>query len=61
MTEEESNPLSPILENMPLVAIIEGAILIIMGVYFYLFPEGEQSVTALIPAFIGLGLSLIHI
>ena len=56
MTEEESNPLSPILENMPLVAIIEGAILIIMGVYFYLFPEGEQSVTALIPAFIGLGL-----
>ena len=27
-----------------------------MGVYFYLFPENEQSVTALIPAFIGLGL-----
>ena len=44
MTEEESNPLSPILENMPLVAILEGGILIIMGV------------TALIPAFIGLGL-----
>ena len=56
MTEEESNPMSPILENMPLVAILEGAILIIMGVYFYLFPEDEQSVTALIPAFIGLGL-----
>jgi len=56
MTEEESNPMSPILENMPLVAILEGAILIIMGVYFYLFPENEQSVTALIPAFIGLGL-----
>ena len=52
MTEDESNPMSPILENMPLVAILEGAILIIMGVYFYLFPEDEQSVTALIPAFI---------
>ena len=56
MTEEESNPMSLILENMPLVAILEGAILIIMGVYFYLFPEDEQSVTALIPAIIGLGL-----
>ena len=56
MTEEESNPLSPILENMPLVAILEGAILVAMGVYFYLFPEDTQSVTALIPAFIGLGL-----
>ena len=56
MTEEESNPMSPILENMPLIAILEGAILIAMGVYFYLFPEEEQSVTALIPAFIGLGL-----
>ena len=56
MTEEESTPMSPILENMPLVAILEGAILIIMGVYFYLFPEDEQSETALIPAFIGLGL-----
>mgnify|MGYP001215152653 CR=1 FL=1 len=55
MTEAKSK-LSPILENMPLVAILEGAILIIMGVYFYLFPEGEPSVTALIPAFIGLGL-----
>ena len=56
MTEAESNPMSPILENMPLVAILEGAILIAMGVYFYLFPQEEQSVTALIPAFIGLGL-----
>ena len=56
MTEEESNPMSPILENMPLVAILEGAILIAMGVYFYLSPQEESSVTALIPAFIGLGL-----
>ena len=41
MTEEESNSMSLILENMPLVAILEGAILIAMGVYFYLFPEEE--------------------
>ena len=45
-----------ILGNMPLVAILEGLILIIMGVLFYVFPEGESSPTALIPAIIGAGL-----
>ena len=45
-----------ILGNMPLVAIFEGLILIIMGVSFYIFPEGESSPTALIPAIIGAGL-----
>ena len=45
-----------ILENMPLIAIIEGLILIIMGVLFYVFPEKESSPTALIPAIIGAGL-----
>ena len=45
-----------ILENMPLIAIIEGLILVIMGVLFYVFPEEESSPTALIPAIIGAGL-----
>ena len=45
-----------ILENMPLIAIIEGLILVIMGVLFYVFPEEEYSPTALIPAIIGAGL-----
>ena len=45
-----------ILGNMPLVAILEGLILIIMGVLFYVFPEDESSPTALIPAIIGAGL-----
>ena len=45
-----------ILENMPLIAIFEGLILIIMGVLFYVFPEEESSPTALIPAIIGAGL-----
>ena len=45
-----------ILENMPLIAIIEGLILVIMGVLFYVFPESEPSPTALIPAIIGAGL-----
>ena len=35
---------------------ISGLFLVGMGLYFYLFPEDEQSVTALIPAIIGLGL-----
>ena len=56
MAEEDARPMQWILGNMPLVAIFEGLILIIMGVSFYIFPEGESSPTALIPAIIGAGL-----
>ena len=56
MAEEETSAMQWILGNMPLVAILEGLILIIMGVIFYVFPEGESSPTALIPAIIGAGL-----
>ncbi len=59
MTEEESkeiDAISWILTNMPLVAMFEGLFLILIGLIFYLFPEDKQSVTALIPSFIGLGL-----
>ena len=55
MAEEETSIMQWILANMPLVAILEGLILIIMGLFFYLFPEGESSPTALIPAVIGAG------
>ena len=53
---EETSTMKWILENMPLIAIIEGLILVIMGVLFYVFPESEPSPTALIPAIIGAGL-----
>ena len=56
MAQEETSAMQWILGNMPLVAILEGLILIIMGVLFYVFPEGESSPTALIPAIIGAGL-----
>ena len=56
MAKEERSAMQWILGNMPLVAILEGLILIIMGVLFYVFPEGESSPTALIPAIIGAGL-----
>ncbi len=55
MAEEETSIMQWILANMPVVAILEGLILIIMGLLFYLFPEGESSPTALIPAVIGAG------
>ena len=48
--------MSQILENLPLVAVYEGAILIGIGILFFLYPEDKQSVTALIPAVIGAGL-----
>ena len=56
MAEEQTSTMKWILENMPLIAIIEGLILVIMGVLFYVFPEEESSPTALIPAIIGAGL-----
>ena len=55
MAEEETSIMQWILANMPVVAILEGLILMIMGILFYLFPEGESSPTALIPAVIGAG------
>ena len=55
MAEEETSIMQWVLANMPVVAILEGLILIIMGLLFYLFPEGESSPTALIPAVIGAG------
>ena len=56
MADEETSAMQWILGNMSLVAILEGLILIIMGVLFYVFPEDESSPTALIPAIIGAGL-----
>ena len=56
MADEETNPMEWILGNMPLIAMLEGLFLILIGVIFYLFPEDKQSVTALIPAIIGAGL-----
>ena len=59
MAEEESNEIDAIawvLANMTIVGIMQGFFLIVIGIIFYLFPEDKQSVTALIPSFIGLGL-----
>ena len=53
----EEMSISQLLSSMlPMTMLGAGALLVGMGFYFYLFPEDEQSVTALIPAFIGLGL-----
>ena len=57
MAEEQSNEIDAfawILGNMPIVGIMQGFFLIVIGIIFY--PEGKSSVTALIPSFIGLGL-----
>ena len=59
MAEEQSNEIDAfawILGNMPIVGIMQGFFLIVLGIIFYLFPEDKSSVTALIPSFIGLGL-----
>ena len=56
MAEEEASSMQWILGNMPLVAMLEGLLLIVMGLFFYIFPEDESSPTALIPAVIGAGL-----
>ena len=58
MAEEETSTIKWILDNMPLIAIIQGLILIIMGILFYVFPEGKSSPTALIPVIIGAGLMI---
>ena len=59
MGEEQSNEIDAfawILGNMPIVGIMQGFFLVVLGIIFYLFPEDKSSVTALIPSFIGLGL-----
>tara|TARA_Y100001980_G_C14386398_1_gene186842 strand:- start:46 stop:483 length:438 start_codon:yes stop_codon:yes gene_type:complete len=60
MENEQNQPaLSTILADiLPYSMAMSGLILVGMGFYFYLFPEGEQSVTALIPAIIGFGLMI---
>ena len=56
MGNEENPPTfsSIIADKLPYTMAISGLFLVGMGLYFYLFPEDEQSVTALIPAIIGL-------
>ena len=59
--ENEQNPPSPstfLADILPYSMAMSGLILVGMGFYFYLFPEDEQSVTALIPAIIGFGLMI---
>jgi hypothetical protein len=59
MAEEQSNEMDAfawILGNMPIVGIMQGFFLVVIGIIFYLFPEGKPSVTALISSLIGLGL-----
>ena len=58
MAEGKSNESisTRILGNMPLVAMLEGLLLVVVGIIFYLFPEGDKSSpSALIPAIIGAG------
>ena len=58
MEESESSKvdaLSWMLDNMPILAMINGLFLIIFGVFSYI-TTGQSSVTSLIPSFIGLGL-----
>jgi len=57
MEESESSKvdaLSWMLDNMPILAMINGLFLIIFGVFSYI-TTGQSSVTSLIPSFIGLG------
>ena len=56
--EDKEKPveLSELLSTfLPYTMASSGFLLVVMGVYFYLFPEDKQSVTALIPAVMGLG------
>ena len=58
--EEQGKPTESLAEAvsnfLPLSMAVSGFLLVVMGFYFYLFPEDEKSITALIPAIIGLGL-----
>lgn len=53
--EEKPGTLSWILSNMPLVAIMEGAFLVLFGITTYVY-SGQSSFTALIPSMFGLGI-----
>ena len=54
---EKPGTVSWMVDNMPLVAIIEGALLVVFGVGAYVY-SGQASVTALIPSIFGLGILL---
>ena len=59
--EEQEKPteLTEAVSNfLPFSMAGSGLLLVVMGFYFYLFPEDEKSITALIPAIIGLGLMI---
>jgi|TARA_Y100000817_G_scaffold267728_1_gene224486 hypothetical protein len=60
--EEQGKPTESLAEAvsnfLPLSMAGSGFLLVVMGFYFYLFPEDEKSVTALIPAIIGFGLMI---
>mgnify|MGYP006086703979 FL=1 len=58
MSQEETNFSESMSKMLPFGMASSGFLLVGMGVYFYLFPENEQSITALIPAIIGLGLMI---
>ena len=58
MSQEETNFSESMSTMLPFGMAGSGLLLTGMGVYFYLFPENEQSITALIPAIIGLGLMI---
>ncbi|MFL2945294.1 MAG: hypothetical protein ACJZ33_04705 [Candidatus Poseidoniales archaeon] len=58
MVQEEMSFSESMSTMLPIGMASSGFLLTIMGVYFYLFPENEQSITALIPAIIGLGLMI---
>ena len=52
MTEEQTSTMQWILGNMPMIAMLQGFLLIVIGLLFYL---DSSEYTALIPAIIGLG------
>ena len=52
--EEKPGTLSWILNNMPLVAIMEGGFLVLFGIITYVY-SGQSSFTALIPSIFGVG------
>ena len=59
--EEQEKPteLTEAVSNfLPFSMAGSGLLLVVMGFYFYLFPEDEKSITSLIPAIIGLGLMI---
>ena len=58
MSQDETNFSESMSAMLPLGMASSGFLLTGMGIYFYLFPENEQSFTALIPSIIGLGLMI---